>query len=144
MYVHTCYVLIRPRIPYITSSPLCMLRVFASCLNFASRESPLSVCIYNRIYVCTYACIQHSLRVRVLVRSSSVASNIAEPPAATRANWDSDSSASTQIKTFPLSLYSGKGGGRERGEERAHERDSPREQINANNTLSRTHKLSES
>jgi hypothetical protein len=30
MYVHTCYVLINPPIPYITSSPLCLLRVFAS------------------------------------------------------------------------------------------------------------------
>ena len=28
--VHTCYVLIKPPIPYITSSPLCLLRVFAS------------------------------------------------------------------------------------------------------------------
>ena len=30
MYVHTCYVLIKPPMPYITSSPLCLLRVFAS------------------------------------------------------------------------------------------------------------------
>ncbi len=30
MYVHTCYVLIKPPIPYITSSPLCSLRVFTS------------------------------------------------------------------------------------------------------------------
>ena len=29
-YVHTCYVLIKPPIPYITSSPLCLLRGFAS------------------------------------------------------------------------------------------------------------------
>ena len=30
MYVYTCCVLIKPPIPYITSSPLCLLRVFAS------------------------------------------------------------------------------------------------------------------
>jgi len=39
MYVrmyHTYYVLIKPRMPYIASSPLCLLRGFASCLNFGS------------------------------------------------------------------------------------------------------------
>ena len=30
MYVYTCCVLIKPPIPYITSSRLCLLRVFAS------------------------------------------------------------------------------------------------------------------
>ena len=30
MYVHTCYVLIKPPMPYITSSPLCLLRAFTS------------------------------------------------------------------------------------------------------------------
>ena len=39
-YVHKYYVLINPPIPYITSSPLCLLRVFTSCLNFASWERP--------------------------------------------------------------------------------------------------------
>jgi hypothetical protein len=29
-YVHTYYVLIKPPMPYITSSPLCLLRGFAS------------------------------------------------------------------------------------------------------------------
>ncbi len=38
MYVHTYYVLIKPPMPYIASSPLCLLRGFASCLNFASQE----------------------------------------------------------------------------------------------------------
>ena len=38
MCVHTYYVLINPPIPYITSSLLCLLRVFTSFLNFASRE----------------------------------------------------------------------------------------------------------
>ena len=38
MCVHTYYVLINPPMPYITSLPLCLLRVFTSCLNFASRE----------------------------------------------------------------------------------------------------------
>ena len=39
MYVcitHTCYVLNKPPMPYIASSPLCLLRGFASCLNFGS------------------------------------------------------------------------------------------------------------
>jgi hypothetical protein len=36
MYVHTCYVLIKPPIPYIASSLLCLLRVFTSYLNFGS------------------------------------------------------------------------------------------------------------
>ena len=30
MYIHTYYVLIEPPIPYIASSPLCLLRGFAS------------------------------------------------------------------------------------------------------------------
>jgi len=38
MYVHTCCVLINPPIPYITSSPLCLLRVFTSYLNLGSWE----------------------------------------------------------------------------------------------------------
>jgi hypothetical protein len=38
MYVHTYYVLIKRPMPYIASSPLCLLRVFSSCLNFASWE----------------------------------------------------------------------------------------------------------
>jgi hypothetical protein len=38
MYVHTYYVLIKPPMPYIASSPLWLLRGFASCLNFASQE----------------------------------------------------------------------------------------------------------
>jgi len=36
LYVCTCYFLIKPPIPYIASSPLCVLRVFTSCLNFCS------------------------------------------------------------------------------------------------------------
>ncbi len=36
--IHTYYVLINPPIPYIASSPLCLLRVFTSCLNFAACE----------------------------------------------------------------------------------------------------------
>jgi hypothetical protein len=35
-YVHTYYVLIKPPIPYSTSSPLCLLRVFTSYLKFGS------------------------------------------------------------------------------------------------------------
>ena len=45
MYVcmyHTYYVLINPPMPYITSSPLCLLRVFTSCLKREGTQgSPL-------------------------------------------------------------------------------------------------------
>ncbi len=37
MYVYTYYDLINPPMPYIASSPLCLLRGFTSCLTFASR-----------------------------------------------------------------------------------------------------------
>ena len=40
VYVYTYFVLINPPMPYITSSPLQILRGFASCLNFASQERP--------------------------------------------------------------------------------------------------------
>ena len=38
MYVHTYCVLIKPPMPYITSSPLCLLRGFESYLNLALQE----------------------------------------------------------------------------------------------------------
>jgi hypothetical protein len=34
--IHTYYVLFKPPMPYIASSPLCLLRGFTSCLNFGS------------------------------------------------------------------------------------------------------------
>ena len=34
--IHTYSVLINPPMPYIASSPVCLLRVFTSFLNFAS------------------------------------------------------------------------------------------------------------
>ncbi len=36
VYIHTYCVLNKPPIPYITSSPLCLLRGFTSYLNFGS------------------------------------------------------------------------------------------------------------
>ena len=53
-YVHTYYVLINPPIPYITTSPLCLLRVFTSCLNFASRERAHKVHTYIHTYTHTH------------------------------------------------------------------------------------------
>ncbi len=55
--IHTYYVLINPPMPYITSSPLCLLRVFTSCLNFASIHS-MYVCVYTHTWLCYNTYIQ--------------------------------------------------------------------------------------
>ncbi len=60
-YAHTYYVLINPPIPYITSSPLCLLRVFTSCLNFASRERPPKVHTYIHTYTHTHTHTQTTI-----------------------------------------------------------------------------------
>ena len=64
MYVHTYYVLIKPPIPYIASSPLCLLRVFASFTSrmrtyflLRPRRCVCFVFLYVYTYICIYVCM---------------------------------------------------------------------------------------
>ena len=54
MCIHITF-LIKPHMPYIASSPLCLLRGFASLLLYFTNEEHTYVCIHVCMYVCKYS-----------------------------------------------------------------------------------------
>ena len=79
MYIHTYYVLIKPPMPYIASSPLCLLRGFASCLNFASQERTHYL-LHPRRCVCFVFYVLFKFRfVREAAQGSPLLTSLSSP-----------------------------------------------------------------